>query len=88
MKNSICKIYTKNNKGTGFFLKLVFEENILYFMATNYHVLNDLKNNDKIEITRDNDTIPNDIILNNKRKVYQYEEMDAILIEINPKVDK
>ena len=42
----------------------------------------------KIEITRNNDTIPNDIILNNKRKVYQYEEMDAILIEINPKVDK
>ena len=88
-KNSICKIYRNNDKtGTGFFLKILFDNNIIYFIVTNYHVLDDLKNNDKIEITRNNDKISNDIILNNKRKIYKYEEMDVILIEINPKEDK
>ena len=43
MKNSICKIYSKNDKkGTGFFLKLSFENKILYYIITNYHVLGDL----------------------------------------------
>ena len=89
MKNSICKIYTGNNtKGSGFFLKLSFENNILYFLVTNYHVLENLENNDKIEITRNDGNIQNDIILNNKRKLYKYEEMDIILIEINLKEDK
>ena len=89
MKNSICKIYTKNNKkGTGFFLKISFINKIFYFLVTNYHVLEDLKNNDKIEITRNNDNISNDIILNNKRKIYKYKEIDVILIKINPKDDK
>ena len=90
MKNSICKIYIKNNnkKGTGFFLKILIENNPLYFLVTNYHVLEVLKNNDKIEITRNNDNISNYIILNNKRKIYKYEEIDVILIEISPKEDK
>ena len=89
MENSICKIYAKEDKkGTGFFLKILFENKKLYFIVTNYHILGDLKNNDKIEITRNNDTISNDIIINNKRKIYKYEEMDVILIEISPKEDK
>ena len=85
MKNSICKIYSKNNKkGTGFFLKIPFQNNILYYLVTNYHVLDDLENKDIIEITRNDDNISNDIKLDNKRRIYKYQEMDVIFIEINP----
>ena len=81
MKNSICKIYSKNdNKGTGFFLKISFQNIRLYFLVSNYHVLNNLENKDI--------NISNDIALNNKRKIYKYPEMDAIFIEINPDEDK
>ena len=87
MKNSICKIYSKDGKkGTGFFLKTSFNNKILYFLVTNYHVLEALEN--RIEITRNDDNISNDINLNNKRKIFKYPEMDVILIEINPKDDK
>ena len=86
MKNSICKIYSKDKKGTGFFLKTSFNNKILYFLVTNYHVLEALEN--RIEITRNDDNISNDINLNNKRKIFKYPEMDIILIEINPKDDK
>ena len=80
-------IYKKNKKkGTGFFLKISIGNNILYFLVTNYHVLEDL--NKTIEITRNNDSISNDLILNNKRKIYKYEEIDAILIQLNLKEDK
>ena len=61
-------IYKKNKKkGTGFFLKISIGNNILYFLVTNYHVLEDL--NKTIEITRNNDSISNDLILNNERKI-------------------
>ena len=36
MKNSICKIYSKDGKkGTGFFLKISFKNNTFYFLVTN-----------------------------------------------------
>ena len=89
MRNSICKIYTKNDKkGTGFFFKISFHNNRYYFLVTNYHVLDNLENKDIIEITRNDDNISNDIKLNNKRKIYKYPEIDALFIEINPDEDK
>ena len=89
MKTSICKIYTKNELiGTGFFLKVSFEDDVLFFLVANYDILEDVKENDEIEITRNNDNISNNIILNNKRKIYKYPEIEALFIEIYPKEDK
>ena len=41
MENCICKIYLKNiEKGTGFFCKIPFNNNLLPVLTTNNHVLN------------------------------------------------
>ena len=59
---------------------------LLYFLVTNYLLLDDLENKNIIEITRYDDNISNDVKLNNI--TYKYPGMDAIFIEINPKDDK
>ena len=44
MKNSICKIYTKSDLiGTGFFLKISFENDILKYGSVTYYNGNSIK---------------------------------------------
>ena len=48
MENCICKIYPNNGvKGTGFFCKIPFNNNLLPVLITNNHILNenDIDNN-------------------------------------------
>ena len=51
MKNCVCKIMKDNgNKGTGFFLKINLNNDDLYLLITNNHVLgkDDINNNKNI----------------------------------------
>ena len=48
MENCICKIYLEDGqKGTGFFCKILFNNDLLPVLITNNHVLNekDIENN-------------------------------------------
>ena len=72
MENCICKIYLKNGeKGTGFFCKIPFNNNLLPVLITNNHVLNenDIKNNNIIELSINNNEIK-EIKIDNLRKKY------------------
>ncbi len=92
MKNCICKIYNKNKKGTGFFLKLQLpgNNNPTYFLVTNNHVLDisDTKNNKIIDITLNDDSLSRKISIKNSRKSLTCSKLDITLIEIHPNSDK
>ena len=87
MKNNICKIINQNDeKGTGFFIKINYQNNYLYFLVSNYNILkNDIKDEIEININKDKKKIIN---LNKKRRTFNLEELDIILIEIFPSIDK
>ena len=42
MNNSICRIYTDNGKGTGFFTKIPYKLKLLPVLITNNHVVKEL----------------------------------------------
>ena len=39
MEKSICRIYTDDSKGSGFFLKINLDKGPIYVLMTNCHVL-------------------------------------------------
>ena len=41
MKNSICKIYNNNKKGSGFFCKIPYSGKLINVLITCFHVFND-----------------------------------------------
>ena len=91
MENCICKIYLKNGeKGTGFFCKIPFNNNILPVLITNNHILNenDIKDNNIIEISINNNEIK-EIKIDNLRKKYTNSDknIDITIIEIRPNKD-
>ena len=92
MKNCICKIYNKNKKGTGFFLKVLFPEqnNSIYLLVTNNHVLDnsDIENNKIKEITINDDSLNRNIKINNSRKRFTCPNLDITFVEIIPNLDK
>ena len=90
LEKSICKIYKNDgNKGTGFFCEIPYQQGKIKVMITNYHIIDDkyIKENNKIEITLNNDNENKSIIINNKRKIYTNEEYDITIIEIKPEKD-
>ena len=92
MKNCICKIYNKNKKGTGFFLKTPFpgKNTPLYLLVTNNHILeeSDLENGKIIETTINDDDFSKNIEINNSRKRYTCSILDITFVEIIPNIDK
>ena len=90
MKKCVCKIYQNGNKGTGFFCKIPFDNNLLPVLITNNHVLNenDIKNNKKIELSINN--VVKEIKIDNSRKRYTNsdENIDITIIKIKPNKDK
>ena len=91
MENNICKIYKNDGiKGTGFFCKIKYNNNIIPVMVTNHHVINEeyLKRNKEIHFTLNDDIVENKIIINDNRKIYSNEEYDTTIIEIKPAKDK
>ena len=89
MKKCVCKIYQNGNKGTGFFCKIPFDNNLLPVLITNNHVLNenDIKNNKKIELSINN--VVKEIKIDNSRKRYTNSDIniDITIIEIKPNKD-
>ncbi len=72
MESSICKIYKKNGeKGTGFFVKISYNNIIIPVMITNYHVLDEqyLKQNKEIKITLNDDSTILTIKINEERNI-------------------
>jgi len=70
MKKNICKIYKKGGwKGTGFFCQINYNKNKIPVIITNNHIIdeNDIKKNNMIEISINNDNEIKTIILNDNR---------------------
>ena len=58
MENCICKIYPENGKkGSGFFCKIPFNNDLLPILITNKHILNenDIENNKIIKLSINNE---------------------------------
>ena len=91
MKNSICRIYTKTNTGTGFFCKINYNSKLIPFLITNNHILEekDIENNESIKISLyDGERINyKTIIINKERIEFTNSELDVTLIEIKQNSD-
>ena len=90
MEKGLCKIYKKDGeKATGFFCNIKYENKDIQVLMTNYHVIDDkyIKENDKIEITINDDEENVKILLNN-RIIYTNKEYDITIIEIKNEKDK
>lgn len=76
-----------NGSGTGFFCKIPFPNfyNLLPVLITNNHILNkeDLKINNQILLSINNDLFTYKIYIDNSRKIYTEKDLyDITLIEI------
>ena len=88
MKNNVCKINLRNGiKATGFFCKILYNNNELPVLITNNHVINKevLDKNETILIVINNEE--KEIELNNRIK-YTNKEYDITIIEIKEQKDK
>ena len=84
MKNCICKINAQEMYGTGFFLKINFEDNTsINVLTTSYRLIDEkyLTDNKEINILL-NDYKTRIIDLEKKRNIYTNKEYDLTLIEI------
>ena len=91
MEKNICKIYKNDGgKGTGFFVNIPYENNVIPVMMTNHHILDEkyLKENEEIKITLNNDEKIITIKLGEDRRILCNEEYDTTIIEIKPEKDK
>ena len=85
MEKSVCKIICDDGFGTGFFCKIPFPDNskLLPMLVTNYHILgNDINNNKIINISLDDDKVEHIIDLSQHRKKYCDSTYDISMIEI------
>ena len=82
MKNSICKIYI-GKQGTGFFMKIPFNNTQLPVLITSNHIINenDYINNKIITIYLGNESKGRNIKLDNKRKFYTNKDYDIQLLK-------
>ena len=83
MNSCICRIYN-NCKGTGFFTKIPFKNELLPVLVTNSHLIgiNDIINNRIVKLYLNNDKIVKRIKLDNDRLRYTNEILDVTIIEI------
>ena len=91
MKKSICNIYINDgDKGAGFFCEIPYQQDKIKVMIANNHIIDDkyIKENDKIEISLNDENENKSIIINNKRKIYTNKEYDITIIEIKPRKDE
>ena len=94
MINYVGKIHKKNGtKGTCFFSKIPKNENTkekIAMLITNYHILNenDLKQENKICLSLNDEKDFKEIEINDKRKIFFDKKLDVTMVEIFPKKDK
>ncbi len=86
MKNSICKIKCKEGHATGFLCLIPNPSKSKTFpvLVTNNHVLNeeDIRDNQIIEFSINNDSIKKKIVIDSLRKTYTSREYDTTFIEV------
>ena len=87
MKKCVCKIVKDNIKGTGFFSKIPYKDELKKVLITNNHILNknDIKNNKMISISINNEEKYKDIKIDDKRLILIDEIKDVTMIEIKDK---
>ena len=84
MKNCVCKIHKGKVNGTGFFVQVSCDNQILNLLITNNHVLNeqDIAAGKVINVSLNNEQIFKEIKIDSKRKKYTNEKYDITIIEI------
>ena len=85
MKNCVGKFHIEGKKGTGFFVQVPYNNQILNLLITNNHVLNeqDIAAGKVINISLNNEQIFKEIKIDSKRKKYTNKDLDVTIIEIN-----
>ena len=83
MKNCVCKI-NGNELGTGFFCKILYKNEYIPILMTNYHIIDDnyLENNKQIIVFINNNYKIIKINKNNKIYSSKDNEYDIIIIKI------
>ena len=84
MMNCICKIKLKGKSGTGFFLQIPYENNLIKALLTNYHIIDEnyYYKNKEINILLNDEKEAKTIDLTKKRETYFNEEYDIAIIEL------
>ena len=86
MQNSVCKIYNgEKGTGTGFFIKIPYKSNLLSFLITAWHIINEGDINKNIVITLNDDKDKKLLKIDNERIMYTNEKLDVTFIEIKEK---
>ena len=90
MQNSICKIITKNGKGTGFFCKVPFKKKKITVLITSNHLINEkmIQKKSEINLFINDDKKEKSIELDENRRIYTNKEYNITIIEIKRKKDK
>ena len=85
MKTSICKIYG-DNIGTGFFCKILYDDEYIPVLITNYHILSNefIDTKKQLKISINNDKVIDIININENSKIYfsQFEQYDIMILKI------
>ena len=84
MKTCVCKIHLGSKKGTGFFIKIPFRNQLLNVLMTNNHVIGEeeLSDGRKITISLNNEESTRNIKIDSTRKIYSNEILDITIIEL------
>jgi len=84
MKNCVCKIHKNSLNGTGFFVQVPYDNQLLRLLITNNHVLNkqDIIPGNTINISLNNEKIFKKIKMDTNRKKYTNKDLDVTIIEI------
>ena len=84
MQKCVCKMHVKGKKGTGFFAKIPYKNNLLDALITNNHVLNDEKFEfgHLITLSLNNGEKTINIKMDDERKRYTNEKLDITIIEL------
>jgi hypothetical protein len=85
MKKCVCKIYTGNSTGTGFFCKIYIKNKAIKTFITNNHVLDKsyLNSNKIIQISLDDENKMGIITINEKLFNFTDESLDITILEID-----
>ena len=84
MKESICKIHIEGKHGTGSFVQVPYDNQLLRLLITNNHVLNeqDIMPGNTINISLNNEKIFKKIKIDINKKKYTNKDLDVTIIEI------
>ena len=92
MKNCVCKIHKGKINGTGFFIRISYNNKLYDLLVTNNHVLNeqDINTGKIISISLNNEQISKEIKIDSNRKKYTNKDLDITnafkekIVYINP----